>query len=71
MMTALNVVVRFAVIVVGALMLLGVLSAFPPGSPLNETFGIIVVLFGLYRMVQYVSLRQRREPDDGNDEDDS
>lgn len=70
-MTALNIVVRSAVILIGAMMFMGVLSAFPAGSPLNETFGIIVVLFGIYRMVQYVSLRRRGEHDDDNDETNS
>ncbi|MBU3678452.1 MAG: hypothetical protein FGM32_02445 [Candidatus Kapabacteria bacterium] len=64
MMTALNVVIRSAVIVLGAMMVMGVLSAFPAESPLNQTFGVIVVLFGIYRMVHYVSLRRREERDD-------
>lgn len=68
-MTVLNIVVRSAIIIIGVMMLSGFLSAFPAGSPLNETFGIIVALFGIYRMVQYVSLRQRREHDDENDDD--
>lgn len=68
-MIALNLVVRSAVIIIGVMMVMGILSAFPDGSPLNQTFGVIVVLFGIYRMVQYVSLRRREEHDDDNDAD--
>ncbi len=68
-MTFLNIVVRSSVIVIGVMMFSGFLSAFPAGSPLNETFGIIVALFGIYRMVQYVSLRRRGEHDDDDNDD--
>lgn len=70
-MTVLNLVVRSAVIIIGAMMSVGILSAFPDGSPLNQTFGVIVVLFGIYRMVQYLSLRRREEHDDDNDANNS
>lgn len=53
-----NILVRAAVIGVGLLMLVGLLSLFPEPTPLNETFGLIVVLFGAYRMVQYLSTRR-------------
>ena len=51
----LNILSRSAVIAVGVLMFAGFLSLFPADSPLNETFGIIVSLFGAYRMALYVS----------------
>lgn len=54
-----NVLARTAVIVVGVLILVGELPLFATDSPLNETFGIIVVLFGLYRLVQYLSNRRQ------------
>ncbi len=57
----LNILSRSAVIVVGILMFMGFLSLFPADSPLNETFGIIVSLFGAYRMAQYLSARKRED----------
>lgn len=61
-----NILVRAAVIGVGLLMLVGLLSLFPEPTPLNETFGLIVVLFGAYRMVQYLSTRRStlNDPDE-------
>lgn len=53
-----NILARTAVVVVGVLILVGELPLFSQESPLNETFGIIVVLFGLYRLVQYLSNRR-------------
>lgn len=63
MFHTLNILVRTAVFVVGLLMVVGALSLFPEPSPLNETFGVIVVLFGSYRMVQYLSARKRSQND--------
>ncbi len=61
-----NILVRAAVVIVGLLMLTGFLSLFPEPTPLNETFGLIVVLFGAYRMVQYLSTRRStlNDPDE-------
>ncbi|HBB25866.1 MAG TPA: hypothetical protein DCZ59_06320 [Bacteroidetes bacterium] len=59
MFHSLNILVRVAVIVVGLLMVAGLMSLFPEPTSLNETFGLIVVLFGAYRMVQYLSTRRR------------
>ena len=66
MLHTLNILSRSAVILVGVLMLAGVVSLFPEESPLNETFGIIVTLFGTYRLVPYLLAHRRddREHDE-------
>jgi hypothetical protein len=60
----LNILSRGAVAGVGVLMFAGLLSPFPADSPVNETFGIIVTLFGAYRMAQYLSASGRDDHDD-------
>lgn len=64
-MYLINILARVCVIAVGLLMLVGELSLFPAESTLNETFGLIVMLFGVYRLVQYLTLR-RNDGEDRN-----
>lgn len=68
MLHTLNILSRGAVIVVGVLMLAGTMRLFPADFPLNETFGVIVSLFGAYRLVQYISARSREQVDGEDDE---
>ncbi|MBU3699727.1 MAG: hypothetical protein FGM33_06920 [Candidatus Kapabacteria bacterium] len=58
-----NVLARVGVVAVGLLLLTGQLSLFSTDTSLNETFGLIVVLFGLYRLIQYLSIR-KNDPDE-------
>lgn len=62
-MYALNILARALVAVVGLSIALGMLAVGDFGSPLQETFGGVVFLFGLYRLVSYI-YRSRQHEDD-------
>ncbi|MEY3386404.1 MAG: hypothetical protein RIR53_1215 [Bacteroidota bacterium] len=55
----LNIAARVAVMIVGLLVLTRQLPLFPTDTSMNEMFGVIVALFGLYRLIQYLSLRTK------------
>ncbi|MCX6139815.1 MAG: hypothetical protein NTX15_03135 [Candidatus Kapabacteria bacterium] len=62
-MFALNIAVRALVILVGVSILSGVFAPSGLGSPLQEVFGSIVILFGAYRIVTYLYQRKRQFDD--------
>ncbi len=49
--------------IVGLLIALGEISVGDLGSPFQETFGIVVFLFGAFRVVQFIA-RSRDEDED-------
>ena len=55
-----NITTRSLVIVVGMLLLLSVPPFAGLSSPLQEVFGAVVVLFGVLRLVLYLSSRRRQ-----------
>ncbi len=55
-----NIITRSLVIVVGVLLLLSVPPFAGLSSPLQEVFGAVVVLFGVLRLVLYLSSRRRQ-----------
>ncbi len=55
-----NIITRSLVIVVGLLLLLSVPPFAGLSSPLQEVFGAVVVLFGVLRLVLYLSSRRRQ-----------
>jgi len=55
-----NIITRSLVIVVGMLLLLSVPPFAGLSSPLQEVFGAVVVLFGVLRLVLYLSSRRRQ-----------
>lgn len=62
-MYAINIIARALVAVVGLLIALGEISVGDLGSPFQETFGIVVFLFGAFRVVQFIA----RSKDDGDE----
>ncbi len=56
-----NIITRSLVVVVGVLLLLSVPPFAGLSSPLQEVFGAVVVLFGVLRLVLYVSSRRRQD----------
>lgn len=59
-MYAINIVARVLVAVVGLLIAIGEITVGNLGSPFQETFGVVVMLFGAFRVVQFIS-RSRDE----------
>ena len=59
-MYAVNIIARALVAIVGLLIAFGELHVGMLGSPFQETFGIVVFLFGAFRVVQFIS-RSRDE----------
>lgn len=59
-MHVVNIIVRSLVVVVGLLLLLGVSPFSGLSSPLQEVFGVVVLLFGILRLVLYLSGRRRQ-----------
>ena len=62
-MYAINIIARALVAVVGLLIAFGEISVGDLGSPFQETFGIVVFLFGAFRVVQFIA-RSRDERED-------
>lgn len=62
-MYAINIIARALVAVVGLLIAFGEISVGDLGSPFQETFGIVVFLFGAFRVVQFIV----RSRDDGDE----
>jgi hypothetical protein len=60
-MFVLNIVTRMLVVVIGVLVLLSVPPFTGLSSPLQEVFGAVVVLFGLFRMMLFVSSQRRKD----------
>lgn len=64
-MVAVNVAIRVLVVLVG----IAVLLRLPPfaesgmQSPLQEVFGAIVILYGSYRLISYLSARDKTHED--------
>jgi uncharacterized membrane protein HdeD (DUF308 family) len=56
-----NIITRSLVVVVGVLLLLSVPPFAGLSSPLQEVFGAVVVLFGVLRLVLYLSSRRRQD----------
>jgi uncharacterized membrane protein HdeD (DUF308 family) len=56
-----NVIMRSLVVVVGVLLLLSIPPFAGLSSPLQEVFGAVVVLFGVLRLVLYLSNRRRQD----------
>lgn len=59
-MYVLNIAVRVFVLLVGAAILGGVTPFSGLGSPLQEVFGSIVVLFGVFRIVTFYYQRKHQ-----------
>ncbi len=62
-MYAINIIARALVAIVGLLIAFGEISVGDLGSPFQETFGIVVFLFGAFRVVQFIA-RSRDEDED-------
>jgi uncharacterized membrane protein HdeD (DUF308 family) len=56
-----NIITRSLIVVVGVLLLLSIPPFAGLSSPLQEVFGAVVVLFGVLRLVLYLSSRRRQE----------
>jgi hypothetical protein len=56
-----NIIMRSLVVVVGVLLLLSIPPFAGLSSPLQEVFGAVVVLFGVLRLVLYLSNRRRQD----------
>lgn len=61
-MYAVNIIARALVALVGIFIALGQIPVGNFGSPFQETFGIVVFLFGVLRVAQFV-VRNRNEDD--------
>ena len=59
-MYVVNIIVRSLVIVVGLLLLLSIPPFIGLSSPLQEVFGTVVMLFGVLRLVLYLSRRRHQ-----------
>jgi hypothetical protein len=59
-MYAVNIIARSLVALVGLFIALGEISVGTLGSPFQETFGIVVFLFGALRVAQFIT-RSRNE----------
>lgn len=55
-----NIILRSLVLVVGVLLLLSIPPFTGLSSPLQEVFGVVVLLFGVLRLVLYLSSRRRQ-----------
>ena len=53
-MYILNIVTRSLVIIVGAGIAVGIAPFDTAQSPFHEIFGVVVILFGTYRLVSYI-----------------
>lgn len=60
-MLIVNIITRLLVVVVGLLVLLSVPPFVGLSSPLQEVFGAVVVLFGLLRLVLFLSSQLRKD----------
>ncbi|MES2765682.1 MAG: hypothetical protein V4642_07440 [Bacteroidota bacterium] len=60
----LNYGVRAAMIIVGLLMVLGVFSPPRQDASLMRMMGIVMILFGVYRMAMYYTKQQRRHDEE-------
>lgn len=60
-MLIVNIITRLLVVVVGLLVLLSVPPFVGLSSPLQEVFGAVVVLFGLLRLVLFLSSQRRKD----------
>lgn len=58
-MVIVNIVFRLLVVLTGILILIGFTPFDTLESPLHEIFGTVVVLFGVYRLVAYLSVMRR------------
>lgn len=63
-MYVLNIIVRALVALVGLSIALGYFTLTGMESPLQETFGVVVLLFGVYRVVNYISRSRQHEQDE-------
>lgn len=54
-MYAVNIIARSLVALVGLLIAFGEISVGTLGSPFQETFGIVVFLFGALRVAQFIT----------------
>lgn len=59
-MYTVNIIARALVAIVGLLIAFGQIQVGTLGSPFQETFGIVVFLFGAFRVVQFIA-RSRNE----------
>ncbi len=59
-MHVINIAVRVLVLLLGGLILAGVPPFGVLDSPLQEVFGSVVLLFGLFRLVSYFSQRKNQ-----------
>jgi hypothetical protein len=62
-MYAINIIARALVAIVGLLIALGEISVGDLGSPFQETFGIVVFLFGAFRVVQFIARSRDEDPE--------
>lgn len=60
-MYAINIIARALVAVVGLLIAFGGMTVGNLGSPFQETFGVVVFLFGALRVVQFISRNRNEE----------
>lgn len=62
----LNYGVRLVMIIVGLLMVFGFFTAPRQDPALMRMMGIVLILFGVYRMAMYYTKQQRRNDNDSN-----
>jgi hypothetical protein len=62
----LNYGIRIAMIIVGLLMAVGFFTAPGRDETLMRMLGIVLILFGVYRIAMYHNAQKRRYDDDGN-----
>lgn len=63
-MYVINILARALVALVGLLIAIGEITVGNLGSPFQETFGIVVFLFGAFRVAQFISRSRDESSDD-------
>ena len=56
-----NITIRSLVVIVGLLVAFGIAPFDNAPSPFHEIFGIVVVLFGVYRLITFTMVKRRTE----------
>jgi hypothetical protein len=65
----LNYLTRGVIVVIGLLLLLGWLLPPKADAGMMRTFGIVFILFGLYRIVSYYSAQKRLQRENEREEE--
>lgn len=63
-MDVINIATRVLVVLVGIAIFFGFPPVYGLGSPFQEVFGLVVILFGALRLVMYLTKRKRRDDEE-------